>query len=70
MTEKQEKNNWLEENGYILNKIDGSYFFVYRDGLYYAVNTFGIIDLIEMPLQVMKDYHDRFMEKAKNEELF
>jgi hypothetical protein len=67
----QEKINWLEANSYNLNKIDGSYFFVYRDdGLYYAVNTFRISDLIKMPLQVMKDYHDRFMEKAKNEELF
>lgn len=61
---------WLESNGYKQDLRDGSYSFVYRNGIYGARIEFYLYDIIAAPLEYIKDTHEKFMKRAENKEIF
>ena len=65
-----EKEKWLKETGYELRPIDGAHIFKYRDGNYGAYNLFSLQEVIEMPLDFMKEVHKAFLDRAERKEEF
>lgn len=65
-----ENEKWLKETGYKQRPFDGTYYFEYRVGNYGAYNSFRLLDILELPLDYMKQIHKEFIEKAERKEEF
>lgn len=70
MDKQHPTDNFLLDTGYEFDEVLECYWFMHRDGDYAAVNRINLIDVIRMPLHLIKLDHERFLERAKEREEF
>lgn len=66
---KDDKIDWLKKTGYIANEFD-EYTFRIRIDDYGAIFRFKSHEIIETPLEVLKEIHANFIERAERKEFF
>jgi hypothetical protein len=67
---KDEKEKWLKETGYGDMDNYGAFTFIIRIGDYGAMNRFMFTEVRSTPLEVLKEIHADFIERAERKEIF
>ena len=66
----EEKVEWLKQTGYKQHPDDGCYYFNYRKDDYRAGMILSLYEVVDAPLDYLKQKHEHFMGRVENREVF